>query len=169
MKILKMAAVGAVAAAIMSANAFAASTILLDVPGVKGGATTKGYEGQIELLSMSYGFDASSGKKTCDVQNLYFVKEVDEASAEIIMSAAIGKVFPTATVTFIKPSAGGTIPVLQYVFSNARFANFSVGGSSAAGFFNESVGLKFTNVQGTVFIPDDKGGTTKKTFKVDCF
>jgi type VI protein secretion system component Hcp len=171
MKSLKFAAVAAIVAASLSSTAFAQSSrIFLDIAGVAGDATSPGFEGQIEIQSVRYGFSNPDAKKlACSAQNFYFVKEVDKASADILVASALGTIFPNAKVTVARDSGGSALtPLIQYSLSGMRFTSFQTGGS-AFSLPNESFSMRFSALSGTVYNQNPGGGVTPEPFALNCY
>lgn len=167
-KLIKAAAAAA-AAAFMPTFALAASQIFLDIGGIKGGATTVGFEGQIELLSMSSGFGVPSAKKVgCTSQDINAVKFIDKASADIIMAAAMGKHFADATITFAR-TGEGVVKVIQFNMTDVSFSAYSTGGSVGESNFVENLALHYSGLSGTVYNQNPDGTVTPEPFTVNCF
>jgi type VI secretion system secreted protein Hcp len=77
--------------------------------GLKGKATTTGFEGQIVVQSLSYSitqtgeFDEESAKnaRITNFSPAVIVKEMDQSSPAISKACAEKKLFPKATITFV--------------------------------------------------------------------
>lgn len=161
----------ALAALIMTTTAaHAAGFIFLELPGVKGDAQLKGFEGQIELMSMNYNFNTGGGRKLdCGDQAFSVAKSIDMASADIIMSAATGKAFPLAKITIVRAGEDNAQRVIQFDLSDVRFASYSTGGEADEPAFMESVDLTYSKLTGTVYNQKPDGSVAPEPFSVSCF
>ena len=171
MKTLKFASAAILAAAVMTSGALAQSQIFLKLPVIKGGVVVDGYEGQIDLLSTSYGLGVGDLRRTsCSAQPLSLAKEIDMATADIIMGAALGTAYPEATVTFVRPNGDGRIiRVLELALADVFITSYNGVGSAGGTTFTESVVLKYGSIRGTVYTRDDRGSETSQVFNVKCF
>lgn len=167
MNMLKISVAAAILAASAS-GAYAQSNIYLEVPGVKGDVKASGFIDQIEVLSSSFGL--TNDKKSCVAQQLYFVKYVDMASADLIMATALGTLYPTMKLTFTRTSGGGVeTPALQLMLSNATLSSFQSGASSGQNNLTEQLSIKYGTLTGKVYNQDPMGGVTPEPFNVNCF
>lgn len=166
---LKQALAAAAAAAIMPSCALAAGQIFLDIDGVEGDATTRGFERQIELLSMSFGLGVADAKKTsCTSQDINVVKFIDRASADLIVAASLGARYPAATITFTR-TGEGVVKVIQFDLTDVRVSSYSTGGSAGEVNFVESLTLGYSGLSGTVYNLKPDGTVTPEPFVVNCF
>ena len=164
----KFLAAAALVAAGMSAPAFAATQIFLEIPGVAGEAQTMGYEGQIELLSTNYGL-SSDAKKACTAQDLSATKFVDRATADLIMAAAIGTTYPTAKITFARTTGGGALQkALQIDMTGVRISSYNSGGINGEDRTTENLSLSFATFAGKVFVQNNDDTVTERPFTANC-
>lgn len=138
-------------------------------PEVKGESKAKGFEGQIQVFSWSFGASnpttigtgggASSGK--VQVSGLSLQKEVDAASVFLFKQCCLGKHFDGAKL--IQREAGGDAPV-EFLIADMKMVfieSISWGGSAGGGKPSESVNLAFGAIELTYNEQTEKGGATK--------
>jgi type VI secretion system secreted protein Hcp len=136
----------------------------LKIEGVTGESVVKGMEGQIDVLSWSWGASQSGtmhtatggGAGKADVQDLSFSHFVDKASPTLLQFCCSGKHFTKATLTLRK--AGDT--PLNYVvitLENVLISSVSMGGGDSAERLREDVKLNFSKFSYT-YQPQDASG-----------
>ncbi len=128
----------------------------LTVDGVQGESRRKGHEGEIELLSFSFGASNPSsigigggggvGKVSLSAFNL--MKYTDASSAELFKQCCSGKHFPTAKVILYKAGGeGGPLDYLIYEFEEVYVSDIQWSGSEGGdGIPVESVSFNFGKV-----------------------
>jgi type VI secretion system secreted protein Hcp len=118
---LGVGALGSVAASAVPANAALGDPAVpddpevayfLSIPGIPGGSTTKGFEGQIELLTWAWGADSSgslssgggggAGKTTS--RQLIALAELGVQSPQLLLETNTGQHLQTAVLTCIRKS-----------------------------------------------------------------
>ena len=127
----------------------------LTMEGVSGESQRSGHEGEIELISFSFGasnpssvgIGSGGGTGTVSLSSFNIMKKTDGASAEIFQHCCLGEHFPTAVISLYK--SGGTAPLmyLMYEFEEAYVDN--VQWSGAEGGDNvpmESISFSFGKV-----------------------
>jgi type VI secretion system Hcp family effector len=100
--------------------------------GLKGKATTKGFEGQIVVDSLSYsitqagGVDEESAKnaRITSFSPAVIVKEMDVSSVSISKACAEKKLFPKATITFVD---GQNKEYFKVTLEECQISNVNVG------------------------------------------
>jgi type VI secretion system secreted protein Hcp len=138
----------------------------LDLEGVEGESTRKGFEGKIELISFSLGAHNPStigagggggaGKVSLSPFNL--MKVSDKASAALFQACCTGKHFPKAKVTLHKAGGGEAVDFLVYEFEKVFIEDIQWSGSSGGDDRPvESVSLAFGKVTIT-YIPQTETG-----------
>jgi len=110
----------------------------LELEGVEGESTRKGFEKKIELLSFQFGAHnptsigsgggAGAGKVT--LANFNIVKMTDSASPAIFQACCSGKHFDTAKITLHKAGGDEALPYLTYEFGTVYVENINWSGSS---------------------------------------
>ncbi len=109
--------------------------VYLSLDQIQGDVTAAGYEGQIELMSISHGLsspqstsDGVSGKLS--VTEITVTKATDRASVRLIEAVALGKVFAKAQIAFASTDQDKLVAYLVVDLTNARvsLAAISSGG-----------------------------------------
>jgi type VI secretion system secreted protein Hcp len=128
----------------------------LTVDGVQGESRRAGHEGEIELISFSFGasnpssvgFGSGGGVGKVNLSDFNFVKRTDAASAELFKQCCSGKHFPTAKVVLYKAGGeGGPLDYLIYEFEEVYVSNIQWSGSEGGdGIPMESVAFSFGKV-----------------------
>jgi type VI secretion system secreted protein Hcp len=138
----------------------------LQLDGVQGESTRKGFEGQIELLSFTLGASNPStigagggggaGKVSLTPFNL--MKVTDKASAALFQACCTGKHFPKAKVTLHKAGGDEAVNYLVYEFEKVFIEDLSWSGSSGGDDRpTEAVALAYGKVTIT-YIPQTETG-----------
>jgi len=137
---------------------------------LKGESTRKGFEGQVEIFSFSFGASnpttvgsgttgMSAGKVS--VSSFNIMKKSDSSSPTLFQMCCIGDHFKTATVTLNKASGDKTTPLsfLKYDFTEVYIDSIQWSGSSGGDDTpTESVSLAFAKVKIT-YTPQKADGT----------
>jgi type VI secretion system secreted protein Hcp len=125
---------------------------------VEGEATAKGMEGQIEVLSFSFGASNPStvGPGTggiaagrVSVSSFNIMKRTDKASPVLFQSCCKGKHIGEIVVTLRKASGdSGQAPFLKYTFTDCMIESIQWSGASGSGDDQptESVSIAFAKV-----------------------
>lgn len=147
--------------------------IKFEGPVVDGGATAKGHEGQIEVLSWSHGFTqptsptrsaAGSGTvEKCHHGAFSFTKYTDPATDDLLKICWSGQHVDKVTLTCYRSSGdtGGSqmgIPYLKVEMESVIVSNLSISGS-AGDIPVENVSLDYAKVTYTYNMADMKEGT----------
>ena len=99
-----------------------AGAIILKIEGVEGDCSVKGHEGQIDIMSSSWGASnptsvvhgGGSGTSTGTIHDLSLVKRVDASSPELFSKVMLGTHFDSATL-FVRKVTGDTdLDYMQY-------------------------------------------------------
>jgi len=114
----------AIAAACVAITAIAApaSAQYLQAPGVAGGASAAGYEGWIELNSVTQ--TVTRATPASGPGQIALSTRPGTASAALRQAAAAGTEF--ATMTLAAPGAGARAPYLKYKLEKVRIVSYSV-------------------------------------------
>ena len=138
----------------------------LTVDGVDGESQRTGHEGEIELVSFSFGasnpssigIGAGGGVGAVDIQSFTFEKHTDAASAEMFKACCAGNHFPTAKVTLYKAGGtGGPLDYLIFDFEEVYVDSIEWTGSEAIGIPTEMVSFSFGKVSVTYNQQDSAG------------
>ena len=130
--------------------------------GLKGQATTRGFEGQIVVQSLSYsitqagGFDEESAKnaRITRFSPAVIVKEVDQSSPSISKASAEKKLFQKATITFVD---GQNKEYFKVTLEDCQISNVNVGSHSGETKPTETISLDYRK-------PEWKVGTQVANF-----
>lgn len=137
-------------------------------PEVKGEAKDKGYEGQIELYSFSFGASnpstvggaGGSGSGKVSISSFNVMKKADTASAGLFKKCCEGKHFDKAEVALCKASGGDDpLEFIKYEFEEVYVDSIQWSGSSGGDTVpTESVSFSFGKV--TVTYKEQKADGT---------
>lgn len=121
--------------------------VYLNIDGIEGSVTTKGFEGAIEIESWSSGISYNDETKENLFQDLYFVIQKGGASNAIFKAAVLKTVIPKAVLTVMMVPTDQNFPAVmlfKYSMSNVRVSNLSMGGSAGgSNGIMDQVGLSF--------------------------
>jgi len=126
---------------ILGLTAYSASAeelFLLNIPGISGDVTVKGYEGWISVTAFSEGFKnadergtgsggADAGRTSC--QELHVVKMLDVTSPEVAAAVAMGHRYANVKLAVLKTGAQ-PLEFLRFTLSNVLFTSVTFGGST---------------------------------------
>jgi type VI secretion system secreted protein Hcp len=142
-------------------------------PDIKGGVTTEGYTGQIEINSFQFGVGRGVGSptggssnreaSTPSVSEITLTKAYDEASGGLIKEAYSGAGTGTVVISFVRTDGGGGVSYLEYTLSDVMLSGYSI--SSGGDKPNESISLNFVKIE-TRITPQNKDGTTGTAYNV---
>lgn len=141
----------------------------IDLKGVEGEATAKGFEKKIEIFSFSWGASnpttvgsATSGLSAgkVSISSFNVMKKTDKSSARLFAACCRGDHFDTLVVTMRKAvGEGGQGPFLIYKFSNVMVESIQWSGSSGGDDTpTESVSFAFAKVEIEYKNQKTKGG-----------
>lgn len=142
----------------------------LEGPDLEGESSDSVHEGEIDVLSWSWGLSQSGtmhvarggGAGKVNVSDLGVSKLIDKASPNIVQHCAMGTQFEKATLTCRKASGdGGQIDFLKIELENVIISAVTLSGSGSEGtdtLFAESVSLNFGKFNVT-YTPQDNDGS----------
>lgn len=147
-------------------------TIYLKSDKAKGSSTTKGFENQIELESLSFGAGVGIGsprggdRTTSEpsVSEISIAKKVDKASEDLLKALLKGESLGMVEISFTAASSGEAVPYLVLKLEEVLVSGFSV--NSSGDFPNESVSLNFSKLEWsfTGRGEDQKGDPTRLSY-----
>jgi type VI secretion system secreted protein Hcp len=145
----------------MSANVF-----FKLIPEVKGESMQKGYEGQIEVLSWSwgvsnaagYGYGSGGGVSKANLQDLSITYRMCPASPKLFESCALGKHYDGALLTMLKAAGEGQEKYLEITLTDVVISSYQTGGSGDD-IAIESASFNFAKVKLEYFSQNDQGIT----------
>jgi type VI secretion system secreted protein Hcp len=142
-----------------------ATDAFLELDGVEGESTRKGFEGQIELISFSLGGHNPStigaggggGAGKVSLTPFTFMKVSDKASPTMFQAMCTGKHFPKAKVTIHKAGGEEAVDFLVYEFEKVFIEDMNWSGGSGSDVPMESVAMAYGKVTIT-FTPQTETG-----------
>lgn len=143
----------------------AANYFLKFTPPVEGESEQTGFEGQIEVLSFSWGvsnaggfaYGGGGGVGKSNLQDLSVSFRHTKASPTLMQHCASGKHLDSATLTCLK-AGGKQEKYLQFTLNDVFISSYQTGGSGDE-LPIESMSLNFDEVEEASFVQDDKGTT----------
>ena len=141
----------------------------LKLAGVDGESVKKGHEGQIELLSFSWGVtqqasfqnNTGGGSGKAFAQDLHISKQLDATSTKLFQKCAMGEHIATGELTFRKAGGPESVPYFVVKLTDLIVTSSSFGGSSDGDLVAESVSLAFAKISQEYKKQDNTGkGTT---------
>jgi type VI secretion system secreted protein Hcp len=145
----------------------------IDIAGVEGECTAKGFEKKIEIFSFSWGASnpttVGSGKGgisggKVSISSFNIMKKSEKSSTALFSACCTGEHFATATVTMRKAGgAAGQKGFLEYKFTEVMVESIQWSGSSGGDDTpTESVSLAFAKVEITYNTQSADGKTFTK-------
>jgi type VI secretion system secreted protein Hcp len=143
----------------------AANYFLKFTPDVPGESEQTGFEGQIEILSFSWGcsnaggfsYGGGGGVGKANLQDLSVSFLHCKASPTLMQHCASGKHLDSAVLTCLK-AGGKQEKYLQFTLEDVIISSYQTGGSGDE-LPIESMSLNFDQVEEASFVQDDKGTT----------
>jgi type VI secretion system secreted protein Hcp len=131
-----------------------ATDAFLELDGVEGESTRKGFEGKIALINFSMGGHNPSsigaggggGSGKVSLTPFTFTKESDKASPAMFAAMCTGKHFPKAKVTIHKAGGGEAVDFLVYEFEKVFIEDMNWSGGSGGDVPMESVAMAYGKV-----------------------
>ena len=144
--------IGIISAVLMSALCTEAA-IFMKYDDIEGESQAVGHEGEIEVLSFSWGVSnsgsltAGGGAGVPKFQDLVITKRTDKSSPLLMLSTATGKTHPRVILTLTRdgePRGGGYYTItLEEVF----VTSFQTSGSGSDSRPTESLSLNYTRIK----------------------
>lgn len=136
---------------------------------IKGESLEKGYEGQIQLQSWSWGatqtgsfaHGSGGGAGKVSMQDFHFDMETCKASPELLLHCCTGQHIPEAMLTCRKSGQKGEQQkFMQIKFYDLLISSYSTGGNqSSQGLPIESISFNYSKMEMEYFEQDAKGAT----------
>lgn len=134
---------------------------------VKGEATAKGFEGQLDVFSFSLGASnpaqlqgGGMGAGKVSLSSFNFMKKSDGASPQLFLKCCSGKPVPKAVVT-LRKAGGEQMPFLVFELGDVMVESIQWSGSSGGDDTpTESVSIAFSKISIT-YNTQDKTGKKK--------
>jgi type VI secretion system secreted protein Hcp len=136
-----------------------------------GECTLKGYEGKIEIMSLSHGIqmhlasDKSNKKRTTGKPNhtgVVINKYFDNASCQLIDACNTGKAIPKVKIIIGQVEQGELSAAMQLDLDDVVLASHNIGGGSAKP--TESMTLDYSKIAWT-YKPQESSGAVKGSNK----
>ena len=148
MKSILATLVGATLLAAVPAQA--ATDVYLNIAGIKGEITMKGYEGAIDVLAWSWGLSNAGsplfGAGHVSLQDLSWTQYLDGSAVELFGALTDGTPISLATLSALRDSRDGRYNYFQAVFSGNLITSLSTGGSSGEDIFTANISMAMTDV-----------------------
>lgn len=142
----------------------AAVDYFLKIDGVEGESTVKGHEGEIDLMSFSWGEThaatvggagggGSAGR--VQMQDFHFTKGMDKSSPLLFLKVANGAHIASAKLYGTRPNADGAgLEFLKFVLSDVLVSSYQTGGDGSA-IPTDQFSLNFAKIE--VFFTPNSG------------
>src|SRR6266436_1945535 len=133
--------------------------IYMNIDGIPGEVTAKGFEKSIEVLSFSWGVTSTSvrasgsgaGAGKASFQDLHFVQTTQSSSPLLLKACATGQHIKQALITFIKGenSAGAGGGFLKIKLEDVWVSSYQTGAAESANgdMPSEEISLNFAKIQ----------------------
>lgn len=142
------------------------SEILLDIsdPKIPGDSTIKGFEGQTNVLSLSFGstaaaeFNSSSSGGTfggSNVQEILLTKYVDASTPKLFALCANGGHIKRCKITMLRSGKAGFVPYLIYELEDTLVTSMDISASDERPV--ENLSLSFTKISINYVQLDESG------------
>lgn len=154
-------------------DAFAATLLFVDVPGIPGDSIYEATKDQIQGLSYDFGISPLKASKygqagVCapgqpkPVFSEFCVKKfADVATPKLFVAAATATQFPLVTIGVYKLVQGTPSPVVSYGLSNAIISSMRADADTTADRPTEQVCFRFNRVQVTTTLVKEQGTVTE--------
>jgi type VI secretion system secreted protein Hcp len=161
---------------VMAAQATpAAEQFLMNIPGINGDVTTKGYVNWISVTSFSEGISGSQGSATglgagrLTCQAMHIVKPLDVTSPALMAAVATGHHYSTIELVALSTSDGGQGEFLRLTLQNVLIASVTFAGDSSTSARVETLTLDPERIEVTYTpqLADGRPGTPV-TSQVNC-
>jgi len=140
--------------------------IILDITGIKGNSTFKGYADKVILQSFSHGVALPMGMDMANTERtmgrpqfseMTFSKATDQSTPLMYAACAQGKKLGLATVHIGRNEDGKFMSLLKYELTNAMISNINTSGGG--GTPSDSFSLNFTGIK--TFFTQQKNDSTQ--------
>jgi type VI secretion system secreted protein Hcp len=143
--------------------------MFLEIKEVPGESMKKGHEGQIDIVSFSFGAvqhgsfargGAGGGSGKAEFQDISIVKEVDKSSPKLFQACAAGTHFPKATI-FVRKAGDKPLEYYKVELKDLIVSSVQNSGSASGDTVMESTTLNCAVINFTYVEQDAKGGAGK--------
>lgn len=146
--------------------------IFVKIPGIKGDVTTKGHEGEMDVLSWSWSSARDDEKRNSDdicMRALNLARAADLSTPALLNAHSDGRVFEHAVVTV---TGADDKDEFVYEFRDVRLSAYSTGGRAEFPAVNESILLEYSELTGFRLVYNTDGTVQRDEFFVgpnDCY
>jgi type VI secretion system Hcp family effector len=149
-----------------------ADEMFLKIDGIKGSVTNKGYEGELEITSFSWGEARSESTpgaaETVELHDISFVAPFSQASPLLAQAGATGQSIDLATFTALHDTAkGNPVKYLVIKIYEALISSYSFQGSEANGRASEHFTFNFEKVTISYYKPQSPTPITAVITKLE--
>lgn len=139
----------------------------LKIDAIQGESTSPGYQNEIDVLGFNAGVERAissggGGAKSTTKPQFYEIsvsKNVDKTSPLLFVNCAVGRVFPTATLTLAKEYSTGLRDYFKIVLSNVTITKLETRTLSGTnGSLTEEVTLGFQTIRWSITSIDPASG-----------
>ena len=133
-----------------------ASDMFLKIAGIDGESSSKKHEGEIQLLSFSWGLSQSSstggtgsGAGKVQVKEFTFVKEIDKSSPKLMEACCTGEHIHDVTLTLSSGAATKGSPPEKYMtikFNDVVISSYQTGGGTGGSVPMDQVSFSFSEI-----------------------
>jgi len=139
--------------------------MFLKLGDIKGESTDSAHEGEIDVLSYSWGMSQSGtthmggggGAGKVSVQDLSITKYVDAASHAVILACCIGTHYDEALLTVRKAGGDSPLEYIKLTMKELIVTSITTGGSGGEDRITETISLNFAEFKFEYQEQDDKG------------
>lgn len=139
--------------------------IILKIDGVEGESMLKDHEGEIDVLSWSFGMSQSGtmhhggggGAGRVNVQDISFTKYVDKASTNLIRACCNGQHFKEA-VLIVRKAGQNPLDYYRVTMNPVMVTSVSTGGAGGEDRLTENVTINFAKME-VGYTPQKEDGT----------
>ena len=108
---------------VLALPAGASAAVFLELSGIQGESTARGFENQIEIREFQ--FDLGRDKATALFSDITLSKELDKSSPALMLRAANGTTIPSARIRFAETTDAAPIVYLRYCLTGVRVNSYS--------------------------------------------
>ena len=143
--------------------------MFLEIKEVPGESSKKSHEGQIDIVSFSFGAvqhgsfargGPGGGSGKAEFHDISIVKEVDKSSPKLFQACAAGTHFPKSTI-YVRKAGDKPLEYYKVELSDLIVSSVQNSGSASGDAVMESVTLNCAKINFTYVEQDAKGGAGK--------
>jgi type VI secretion system secreted protein Hcp len=143
--------------------------MFLEIKEVPGESSKTGHDGQIDIVSFSFGAvqsgsfargGAGGGAGKAEFQDISVVKEVDKSSPKLFQACAAGTHFGTATL-YVRKAGDKPLEYYKVEMTDVLVSSVQNSGSAAGDNVMESITFNTAKINFTYVEQDAKGGAGK--------